>query len=419
MTQVQPLDDADSMTDWVIETASRTGINSYALWELAEALAAGDQESVEALSEELSDTAAAEVGDILHEAVDEPPSPRGEEEPAAGASDPEEFDWSAVGDAELEGEMAAGLPEEPALDDIGEGAVSQAEYEQFQAQVKDTIQGLIDFLISYDMLDDGTDEVDEDVIAEFRRLTTEFEDDVDEFFSRIDESIDGVAGHGVPDDEMTTTVAELREAIGDLKDATEATGASGPPATTGDSGLLSTRHGQDAATLRDQLGRLNRTLDEHVEFTRREPEPERKRAETGQYDAEYEKRFESRAPPAYRDEPAPEEPPAHQYEEEARAAGLAPIDFAWLGAGVTYGGTDMFSTALVLGDGGNELNPIFDLLGGTLAGFVLWKTFVLMLLFVFFYPERPDRPTNLEWYVPLIVIGAGVVLTVSNLMQVF
>lgn len=151
-------------------------------------------------------------------------------------------------------------------------------------------------------------------------------------------------------------------------------------------------------------------------------EPER---EQGRYDDRYEEEYqEQRAAPqqaagftSY--EPRSDESRRTSTTETDNTGmfGLLPIDAAWLGAGIAYGGLDMFSTAIVISppQNGEELNPIFGLLGGSLPGFVLWKTFILFMLFVFFYPDEPAEPNSMEWWVPLIVAAAGVVLTVSNL----
>jgi len=102
--------------------------------------------------------------------------------------------------------------------------------------------------------------------------------------------------------------------------------------------------------------------------------------------------------------------------DKSVSMGILPIDLAWLGGGLTYGAFDMFSTALVLGNGGEELNPVFGILGESLPAFVAWKTIVLIALFVFFYPDNREKPTGLDWAVPLLVTVVGTILTVNNLL---
>lgn len=220
--------------------------------------------------------------------------------------------------------------------------------------------------------------------------------------------------------------------------------------------------------IRQTLGRLNRILDEVGDFPgqqqsqpQRETQPREQRetqprersqaraeepfgrpkseaeASFEEYETGYHERYEdtrgSKETPAATaaafttsERHRPEGPPREDRRRDTRQPeqpmrqtsmlGLAPIDLAWLGAGITYGGLDMFSTSLVLQGGGTELNPLFDLLGGNIGGFVLWKTFVLFLLFVFFYPDDPEQPESMQWWVPLIVSLAGIILTVSNLL---
>jgi hypothetical protein len=98
------------------------------------------------------------------------------------------------------------------------------------------------------------------------------------------------------------------------------------------------------------------------------------------------------------------------------SVGILPVDLAWFAGGISYGTLDMFSTALVLGNGGQELNPVFDILGGSLPAFVAWKTIVLLALFVLFYPDNREEPTALDWAVPILLTVVGVILTANNLL---
>jgi hypothetical protein len=95
---------------------------------------------------------------------------------------------------------------------------------------------------------------------------------------------------------------------------------------------------------------------------------------------------------------------------------LLPIDIGWLFAALLYGGLDMFSTVLVLNNGGSELNPIYSLLGESLGAFVIWKTLVVFALFVVFYPDDPTGPEATDWVIPAITGVAGLFLTVNNIL---
>ena len=104
--------------------------------------------------------------------------------------------------------------------------------------------------------------------------------------------------------------------------------------------------------------------------------------------------------------------------EDVRAIreALLPIDFGWLFAALVYGGLDMFSTVLVLNNGGSELNPIYSILGESLVAFVIWKTLVVFALFVVFYPDDPRKPEAADWAIPAITGVAGLFLTLNNLL---
>lgn len=95
---------------------------------------------------------------------------------------------------------------------------------------------------------------------------------------------------------------------------------------------------------------------------------------------------------------------------------LLPIDLGWLFAALVYGGLDMFSTVLVLNNGGSELNPIYNILGESLVAFVIWKTLVVFALFVVFYPDDPRKPEAADWAIPAITGVAGLFLTLNNLL---
>lgn len=95
---------------------------------------------------------------------------------------------------------------------------------------------------------------------------------------------------------------------------------------------------------------------------------------------------------------------------------LLPIDLGWLFAALVYGGLDMFSTVLVLNNGGSELNPIYNILGESLVAFVIWKTLVVFALFVVFYPDDPRKPEAADWAIPAVTGVAGLFLTLNNLL---
>jgi hypothetical protein len=349
----------------------------------------------------------------------------------------------------------------PALDDTqpspqqdppqGETVVTAREYQQFQEKVQEVVQNLIDFLISYDMLS-GDDNGGRPEIERELKQAAEQADDAPEFFRQIESILTQRENEHDIDltefrrsveqenttnteesaqfiDELKSSIAELRQLQDDIEASSRASTEreEQTPESNRSSRMTDLSRNDDPRVL-GNLNRLAQTIQDRIDETVTTDKPEPDDAtpeETEEVKPEQDGGVEIDATDT--DEPsassggavsgsavgfATEDKSDRGY--DPRAA-LFPIDIGWGLASLIYGGFDMFSTILVLGNGGQELNPLYSLLGESVAAFVIWKTLVLFALFILFYPDDPGEPSTTEWLIPIGTAIVGVILTINNL----
>lgn len=350
-------------------------------------------------------------------------------------------------------------PEPPA-----DGAfVTETEYEQFQEKVQQIVQDLIDFLISYDMLsaEAGNGGSDSDVKQRLQRAAEEADDTAD-FFKQIETILADIqrenevdfgdfAGAMEPSrrpseltEEIERSISELREVQSDIESGGETTKAADTHSRNQSSSDTSKRSRNDDPVVLNRLNALTDIIQREIpsygggaddtdkpdkQDERQQPEQRAVGMDSGRDESPEQTSRESPAAPAgtaaataagAADRSAQRRDSSSLGLENLEGLGsirqsLLPIDIGWLIAGLTYGGLDMFSTVLVLNSGGSELNPIFGILGESIVSFVIWKTFIMFMLFVVFYPENPRMPDTQEWVIPVATGLVGAFLTINNL----
>jgi hypothetical protein len=371
-------------------------------------------------------------------------------------SDPQTAAPNMMDDPEVDG------MQQPTHQDISEDdtIVTEREYKRFQEQVQEVVQNLINFLISYDMLSENTKTGHSEIEYEIEQAA-EQADSPSEFFQRIESILTQLENKYDLDftevrqstgqnsaenaEEPAQLVNELKSSIDELQQLRDQqkTTADMHGSTPDDSAVDTTESTQmttglsrnDDPRVLGSLNRLAETIQDRISesATTESSGSEKSLSQSSQ-------KNESPSPPQQDGDADIEQDDTDDVsasssgvtsgsavgfaagDSETSAdpgyssrAALFPIDLGWGLAALSYGGLDMFSTILVLGNGGEELNPIYNLLGQSIAGFVIWKTLVLFVLFILFYPDNPEKPSTTDWLIPIGTAVVGVLLTINNL----
>jgi hypothetical protein len=402
------------------------------------------------------DTAAAEADTDSGAGVE---APDVEEGPGFAdlMSEPDsQADTPTTTDAPEFGEPQGSTQQDTLRDDT---VVTEREYQQFQEQVQEVVQNLINFLISYDMLSGDADGTRPDIERELEQAA-EQADSAPEFFRQIERILAQLEGEHNIDftefresveqrdtesteesvqlvDELKSSIDELRQLQSEIETTsrerdTESDEQASRAVTS--SRMTGLSRNDDPRVL-GRLNKLSQTIQDRIDetITTDEPEPDRSPSESTPEqgnDTQTEQDGGVKMETDDTDEPSASSGGvmsgsavgfATESSEESNETGydpraaLFPVDIGWGLASLVYGGFDMFSTVLVLGNGGSELNPIYNLLGQSIAAFVIWKTLVLFVLFILFYPDDPGSPSTTEWLIPIGTAIVGAILTINNL----
>jgi hypothetical protein len=499
MSALPSVHEKNNFTDWVIATARTTEVDAYHLWRLddqqTEAELMGWIDDVTTHSEIRKEELVLTINRIDQNASmpEVPPAPIPVEsvvepstgEPADTGERTEQMELNPSGDADTEtpnpeegprfdeliGESDAPADVSTTVDDLGFGeeqqppeqdtpeddtVVTEYEYKQFQEQVQEVVQNLINFLISYDMLsgDTGTGRPE---IEQKLEQAAEQADNPSEFFQRIESILTRLEDrHGIDftqirqsteqqrtenTEESTQLVDELKSSIDKLQQLQDRVRTASETRTTtpdrsapeaaGSTQMNTNLSRNDdprvlgslnrlAETIQDRLGEATTT--ESDESTSEQPAEEetdpQPQQDGGTESVQANTEDVSTSGGVISGTAAgftTEDSEANAESGYSSRAALFPIDLGWGLAALLYGGLDMFSTILVLGNGGQELNPIYNLLGQSIAGFVIWKTFILFVLFILFYADDPEEPTTTDWLIPIGTAVVGLLLTINNL----
>lgn len=486
MSALPSVREKNNYTDWVVATARTTEIDAYLLWRLKEQQSESDLldwvAEVTAYSEVTQEELVLAVNRLNRDGAmpDVAPAPipveRVIETPANETNTDEETATDTDEEAPTEppgfeeGPRFADLMDEPdgspaadspAFDDTqpsprqdtpqDETAVTAREYQQFQEKVQEVVQNLIDFLISYDMLSEDTNNGRSEIKRELEQAA-ERADDAPAFFRQIESILAQLENeHNIEltefrrsveqentanaeesaqfVDELKSSIAELQQLQDDIEASSRAsTEREGQTPTSTTSSRITGLSRNDDPRVLGNLNRLAQTIQDRIDetITTDKPElddstPEDVEEVKPEQDGDVEiDDTDTDGPSASSSGSVSGSAVGFATEEKSDTgydprAALFPIDIGWGLASLIYGGLDMFSTILVLGNGGQELNPIYSLLGQSAAAFVVWKTLVLFALFILFYPDDPGEPSTTEWLVPIGTAIVGVILTINNL----